>query len=52
MGRRTCFVHRNALAEAGVRRYAGKITLIDTRTRRAIAQIKVGAYPVAAAIAG
>jgi YVTN family beta-propeller protein len=32
--------------------YAGKVALIDTRTRHAIAQVKVGAYPVAAAIAG
>lgn len=32
--------------------YAGKVTLTDTRTRHAIAQVNVGAYPVAAAIAG
>jgi YVTN family beta-propeller protein len=32
--------------------YAGKVALIDTRNRHAIAQVKVGAYPVAAAIAG
>jgi YVTN family beta-propeller protein len=32
--------------------YAGKVTLIDTHTRRALAQVKVGAYPVAAAITG
>jgi YVTN family beta-propeller protein len=32
--------------------YAGKVTLIDTRTRHALAQVKVGACPVAAAIAG
>jgi YVTN family beta-propeller protein len=31
--------------------YAGKVTLIDTHTRHAVAQVKVGAYPVAAAIA-
>ncbi len=31
---------------------AGKVTLIDTRTRHATAQVKVGAYPVAAAVAG
>ena len=28
--------------------YAGKVTLIDTRTRKATAHIAVGAYPVAA----
>jgi YVTN family beta-propeller protein len=32
--------------------YAGKVTLIDTRTRQAVAQVKAGAYPVAAAVAG
>jgi YVTN family beta-propeller protein len=31
--------------------YAGKVTLIDTRTRKATAHITVGAYPVAAAVA-
>jgi YVTN family beta-propeller protein len=60
-GRRTCFVHPKPLVqllEPGggtavvVGSYAGKVTLIDTRTRHALAQVKVGAYPVAAAIAG
>jgi YVTN family beta-propeller protein len=32
--------------------YAGKVALIDTRTRHTITQVKVGAYPVAAAVAG
>ena len=32
--------------------YAGKVTLIDTRTRRATARIVMGAYPVAAAVGG
>jgi YVTN family beta-propeller protein len=32
--------------------YAGRVTLINTRTRHAIAWITVGSYPVAAAIAG
>ena len=32
--------------------YAGKVTLIDTRARHALAQVKVGAHPVAAAITG
>jgi YVTN family beta-propeller protein len=31
--------------------YAGKVTLIDTRTRKATAHITVGAYPVVAAVA-
>jgi YVTN family beta-propeller protein len=31
--------------------YAGKVTLVDTRTRKATAHIAVGAYPVAAAVA-
>jgi len=32
--------------------YAGRVTLIDTRTRRATARIAMGAYPVAAAVGG
>jgi YVTN family beta-propeller protein len=45
-----------ALAPSGhtaivVGSYAGKVTLIDTRTRKATAHIAVGAYPVAAAVA-
>lgn len=56
MGRRTRVVHRKASLGGGtavvVGTYAGKVTLIDTRTRYALAQVSVGAYPVAAAIAG
>jgi YVTN family beta-propeller protein len=40
------------LTAAVIGSYAGKVALIDTRTRLAVAQVKVGAYPVAAAIAG
>ena len=29
--------------------YSGQVTLVDTRTRRALRRIKVGSYPVAAA---
>ena len=32
--------------------YAGKVALIDTRTRHAAARVKAGARPVAAAVAG
>jgi YVTN family beta-propeller protein len=31
---------------------AGRVTLINTRTRRVVAQITVGVYPTAAAITG
>jgi len=30
--------------------YAGRVVLLDTRTRHTIAQIKTGRYPVAVAI--
>jgi YVTN family beta-propeller protein len=32
--------------------FAGRVALLNTRTRRTIAQIKIGRYPVAVAIAG
>ncbi len=45
-----------ALAPSGhtavvVGTYAGRVALLDTRTRRTIARIKTGRYPVAVAIA-
>jgi YVTN family beta-propeller protein len=32
--------------------YAGRATLVNTRTRKVVARITVGLYPVAVAIAG